>query len=79
MAKLIDPFFGVDRAWMSGIGRSFPPHKYADVKRRLPRVARPVTPFYRKQVRLDAVLPLAPRPFSSSRKPKGLTSCQLSE
>src|SRR5713226_7921736 len=39
MAKLIDPFIGVDHAWMSGIGCSFPPHKYADVKRRLPRVA----------------------------------------
>jgi hypothetical protein len=27
MAKLIDPFIGVDHAWMSEIGCSFPPHK----------------------------------------------------
>jgi hypothetical protein len=30
--------------WMSEIGWSFPPHKYADVKLRPPRVAWPVTP-----------------------------------
>jgi hypothetical protein len=36
-AKLIDRFIGVDHPWMSEIGCSFPPHKYADVKPRLPR------------------------------------------
>jgi len=48
MAKLIDPFIGIDHAWMSEIGCRFPPHKYADLKLRLPRVAWPVTPFYRR-------------------------------
>ena len=47
-AELIDPFIGVDHAWMSEIGCSFLPHKYADLKLRLPRVAWPVTPFYRR-------------------------------
>jgi hypothetical protein len=36
------PSPGVDRAWMSEIGCRFSPHKYADVKQRLPRMARPV-------------------------------------
>jgi hypothetical protein len=50
MTKLIDSFTGGDHAWMSEIGCSFPPYKYADVKRRPLQVAWQVTPFYRKQV-----------------------------
>src|ERR1700738_4742878 len=41
-AERIDPLAGVDRAWTSEIGCRFSPHKYADVKQRLPRIARPV-------------------------------------
>jgi hypothetical protein len=31
VAKLIDPFIAVDHAWMSWIGCSFPPQKYAHI------------------------------------------------
>ena len=78
MAKLIDPFIGVDhvdeRGWLQ--------LSATQIRRResTPSASDPASHTLLSEAGvLGAVLPLATRPFSSSRKVKRQTSCQRSE